>query len=93
MVELRICGRFIIRHARKTAGGRRRGFSPGLTGSRAERRHRTIVRTNELPGLGPNEPEPDESPKRFDVLPDGQQILLERVRENPDVVLIEVPPS
>jgi Tol biopolymer transport system component len=34
---------------------------------------------------------PGESLQRFDVSPDGKQILFERVRENSDVVLIEVP--
>ena len=32
-----------------------------------------------------------ESLLRFDVSPDGRQILFERVRENSDVVLIELP--
>jgi Tol biopolymer transport system component len=35
---------------------------------------------------------PGESLQRFDVSPDGKQILLERVRENSDIVLIELPP-
>jgi Tol biopolymer transport system component len=33
-----------------------------------------------------------ESLQRFDVSPDGRRILFERVRENSDVVLIELPP-
>jgi Tol biopolymer transport system component len=33
----------------------------------------------------------DGSPRRFDVSPDGKQILFERVRENSDIVLIELP--
>jgi len=36
---------------------------------------------------------PGESLNRFDVAPDGKRILFERVRENSDVVLIEVPRS
>ncbi len=36
---------------------------------------------------------PGESLNRFDVSPDGKRILFERVRENSDVVLIEVPRS
>lgn len=35
---------------------------------------------------------PGESLHRFDVSPDGRRILFERVRENSDVVLIELPP-
>jgi Tol biopolymer transport system component len=35
---------------------------------------------------------PGESLQRFDVSPDGKQILLERVRENSDIVLMELPP-
>ena len=35
---------------------------------------------------------PGESLQRFDVSPDGRRILFERVRENSDVVLIELPP-
>jgi Tol biopolymer transport system component len=35
---------------------------------------------------------PGESLPRFDVSPDGKRILFERVRENSDVVLIELPP-
>ena len=34
---------------------------------------------------------PGESLSRFDVSPDGKRILFERVRENSDVVLIELP--
>lgn len=34
---------------------------------------------------------PGESLQRFDVSPDGKQIVFERVRENSDVVLIELP--
>jgi Tol biopolymer transport system component/tRNA A-37 threonylcarbamoyl transferase component Bud32 len=34
---------------------------------------------------------PGESLQRFDVSPDGKRILFERVRENSDVVLIELP--
>jgi hypothetical protein len=34
---------------------------------------------------------PGESIVRFDVSPDGKRILFERVRENSDVVLIELP--
>jgi Tol biopolymer transport system component len=34
---------------------------------------------------------PGESIRRFDVSPDGKRIVFERVRENSDVVLIEVP--
>jgi hypothetical protein len=34
---------------------------------------------------------PGESLVRFDVSPDGKRILFERVRENSDVVLIELP--
>jgi tricorn protease-like protein len=33
-----------------------------------------------------------ESLQRFDVSPNGRRILFERVRENSDVVLIELPP-
>jgi hypothetical protein len=33
---------------------------------------------------------PGESLRRFDVSPDGQQLVFERVRENSDVVLIEL---
>jgi hypothetical protein len=29
--------------------------------------------------------------RRFDVSPDGKRIVVERVRENSDVVLIELP--
>jgi len=35
---------------------------------------------------------PGESLQRFDVSPDGKRILFERVRENSDIVLIELPP-
>jgi serine/threonine protein kinase/Tol biopolymer transport system component len=35
---------------------------------------------------------PGESIQRFDVSPDGRRILFERVRENSDIVLIELPP-
>ncbi|HJQ54237.1 MAG TPA: protein kinase [Gemmatimonadaceae bacterium] len=35
---------------------------------------------------------PGESLRRFDVSPDGRRIVFERVRENSDVVLIELPP-
>lgn len=35
---------------------------------------------------------PGESVKRFDVSPDGKRIVFERVQENSDVVLIELPP-
>ncbi|HET9012193.1 MAG TPA: hypothetical protein VFN38_10295, partial [Gemmatimonadaceae bacterium] len=35
---------------------------------------------------------PGESVHRFDVSPDGREILFERVAENSDVVLIELPP-
>jgi Tol biopolymer transport system component len=35
---------------------------------------------------------PGQSLLRFDVSPDGKRILFERVRENSDVVLIELPP-
>jgi Tol biopolymer transport system component len=34
---------------------------------------------------------PGESLNRFDVSPDGKNILFERVRENSDIVLIELP--
>ncbi len=34
---------------------------------------------------------PGESVQRFDVSPDGKRILFERVRENSDIVLIELP--
>lgn len=34
---------------------------------------------------------PGESLSRFDVSPDGKRIVFERVRENSDVVLIELP--
>ena len=34
---------------------------------------------------------PGESLQRFDVSPDGKRILFERVRENSDIVLIELP--
>jgi len=34
---------------------------------------------------------PGESLQRFDVSPDGKRIVFERVRENSDIVLIEVP--
>jgi Tol biopolymer transport system component len=33
-----------------------------------------------------------ESLQRFDVSPDGKRILFERVRENSDIVLIQLPP-
>jgi Tol biopolymer transport system component len=36
---------------------------------------------------------PGESVQRFDVSPDGKRIVFERVRENSDIVLIEVPAS
>ncbi|HEY2067215.1 MAG TPA: protein kinase [Gemmatimonadaceae bacterium] len=36
---------------------------------------------------------PGESVQRFDVSPDGKRILFERMRENSDVVLIELPPG
>ena len=36
---------------------------------------------------------PGESLQRFDVSPDGKRIVFERVRENSDIVLIEVPTS
>jgi Tol biopolymer transport system component len=36
---------------------------------------------------------PGESLHRFDVSPDGKRIVFERVRENSDVVLIELPPG
>jgi serine/threonine protein kinase/Tol biopolymer transport system component len=35
---------------------------------------------------------PGESLQRFDVSPDGKRILFERMRENSDIVLIELPP-
>jgi Tol biopolymer transport system component len=35
---------------------------------------------------------PGESIQRFDVSPDGRRILFERVRENSDIVMIELPP-
>jgi hypothetical protein len=35
---------------------------------------------------------PGNSLRRFDVAPDGRQLVFERVRENSDVVLIELPP-
>jgi Tol biopolymer transport system component len=35
---------------------------------------------------------PGESLQRFDVAPDGKRVVFERVRENSDVVLIELPP-
>jgi serine/threonine protein kinase/Tol biopolymer transport system component len=35
---------------------------------------------------------PGESLQRFDVSPDGKRILFERVRENSDIVMIELPP-
>ena len=35
--------------------------------------------------------EPGESLRRFDVSPDGKRILLERVQENSDIALIELP--
>jgi Tol biopolymer transport system component len=35
---------------------------------------------------------PGESLQRFDVSPDGKRIVFERVRENSDIVLIELPP-
>jgi hypothetical protein len=34
---------------------------------------------------------PGESLSRFDVSPDGRRVVFERVRENSDVVLIELP--
>jgi Tol biopolymer transport system component len=34
---------------------------------------------------------PGESLQRFDVSPDGKRVVFERVRENSDVVLIELP--
>jgi Tol biopolymer transport system component len=34
---------------------------------------------------------PGESVQRFDVSPDGKRVVFERVRENSDVVLIELP--
>jgi hypothetical protein len=34
---------------------------------------------------------PGESLQRFDVSPDGTRLVFERVRENSDVVLIELP--
>jgi hypothetical protein len=34
---------------------------------------------------------PGESLHRFDVSPDGRRIVLERVRENSDIALIELP--
>ncbi len=36
--------------------------------------------------------QPGQSIKRFDVSPDGRRIVFDRVRENSDVVLIELPP-
>ena len=30
--------------------------------------------------------------KSFDVSPDGKQILFDRIRENSDIVLIDLPP-
>jgi Tol biopolymer transport system component len=36
--------------------------------------------------------QPGQSLQRFDVSPDGKRIVFERVRENSDVVLIELPP-
>jgi Tol biopolymer transport system component len=36
---------------------------------------------------------PGQSVNRFDVSPDGKRILFERVRENSDVALIELPPG
>jgi len=36
---------------------------------------------------------PGESLQRFDVSPDGTRIVFERVRENSDIVLIELPPN
>jgi Tol biopolymer transport system component len=36
---------------------------------------------------------PGESLQRFDVSPDGRRITFERVRENSDIVLIELPPA
>ena len=36
---------------------------------------------------------PGESLNRFDVSSDGKRILFERVRENSDIVLIEIPRS
>jgi Tol biopolymer transport system component len=35
---------------------------------------------------------PGASLQRFDVSPDGKRILFERVQENSDIVLIELPP-
>jgi hypothetical protein len=34
---------------------------------------------------------PGQSVNRFDVSPDGTRILFERVRENSDIALIELP--
>ena len=34
---------------------------------------------------------PGESVHRFDVSPDGKRIVFERVRENSDIALIELP--
>ena len=36
---------------------------------------------------------PGESLQRFDVSPDGKRVVFERVWENSDVVLIEIPPG
>ena len=36
---------------------------------------------------------PEESVRRFDVSPDGREIVFERVRENSDIALIELPMS
>jgi hypothetical protein len=30
--------------------------------------------------------------RSFDITPDGQQIVFDRVRENSDIVLIDLPP-
>ena len=69
---------------RQTAGREARRISPaGLLAVRAcdgQRRHLTNLR-------------PGESLHRFDVSPDGKRILFERVRENSDIVLIELPRS
>ena len=35
---------------------------------------------------------PGESLQRFDVSPDGKRVVFERVWENSDIVLIEIPP-
>jgi Tol biopolymer transport system component len=36
---------------------------------------------------------PGQSLQRFDVSPDGRRITFERVRDNSDIVLIELPPA